>query len=167
MPSHENRKASLSEEEKLAVLWLLKDGLSGVERLAEIFLAGPAAPTNGEIDTILEGDTNALAGMLRQKALTVFAAPNVSNRGVQLLTACSPYLTPDEREHALDLVKRTCQSPSDDYLLSEALAGARRFGLALWPDDGFRQALCRLVDHKRWAIADLAAELLATGGGSA
>jgi hypothetical protein len=125
------------------------------------------ALTNAEVDAVLQADRNALASMLRQKALGVFAVPTSDDRGVRLLTVCSPYLTSDERERALQVVKRACQFPKDDEVLSEALASARLFGLPLWPDDDFREALCRIVDHKRWAIADLAAELLATERASA
>jgi hypothetical protein len=161
MSSYENRESSLAGGEALAVRWLLEDGLPGVERPQQIFLGGPA-PTNGEISTILHADGNALASMLRQKGLGVFAMPSLDDRGVRVLSACSPYLTPDERAHALKLVKRTCKLSKDDKVLSEALGSVRLFGLPLWPDDEFREALCGMIDHKHWAIADLAADLLAT-----
>ena len=92
----------------------------------------------------------------------MFAMPSLDDRGVRVLSACSPYLTPDERAHALKLVKRTCKLSKDDKVLSEALGSVRLFGLPLWPDDEFREALCGMIDHKHWAIADLAADLLAT-----
>jgi hypothetical protein len=155
------RKASFQEDEALALQWLLEDGLPGVDNAAQIFLSG-LAPTNAEVDGILQGSGKAVLKVFRQRALVVLSASKLDEDGIRVLTACSRYLSLDERNLALGLVKDTCEFQQDDQLLSEALASVRRFELPLWPDNGFRKALTGIVDHKRWAIADLAAEILAS-----
>jgi hypothetical protein len=161
---HERRRPSLDEDEKLALQWLLEDSLPETQGPVDVFLADPA-PTNWEIDEAFNADRTALAGIFRQKGLGALTAANLGGEGVRLLGACSPYLTPDERERALDLIKGKCISPQNDEALSDALVATRQFGLSLWPDETFRQTLCRTLDHKRWAIADLAAEILASRQG--
>jgi hypothetical protein len=164
--NYEARKASIEESEGLAIRWLLEDALPEVKNPARVFLSEPA-PTNGEVDAILEGDSNSLTKILRKRALDVFSGTGLDGRGIHRLATCFQYLTPDERRLALDLVKRTCESPKDNEVLSEALAHARGFGLPLWPDRGFRDALCKIVDHRSWAVADSAAEILASEGRNA
>ena len=113
-----------------------------------------------------EGNGKAVPDVFRQRASAVLSAPNLDVEAIRLLAACSRYLALDERNLALGLVKGVCESQKDDQVLSEALASVRRFGLPLWPDNCFRKALSGIVDHKRWVIADLAADILATAQAS-
>lgn len=160
LPGYAKRKAVRSVDELLAMHWLIEDRLDENDLPASLFLAD-ASPANEEVDAILAADADGLAHILRNRVLCIMEAPVLEEGGIRLVAACFRYLGPDERQRAFDAIIRTCQATKDDDVLFEALDSVRRYQLPIIPEGAFREVLGGLVDHKRWAISDLAADLFA------
>jgi hypothetical protein len=141
----------------LALRWLLLDRLSGNDSAVQVIMNEPT-PTNDYIDGLVEAKTDGLIALLRGKAEEVLQRDSVGAEEVRVLRACADFLTPEDKVRAVGRIKICCRS-SDESDVIAGLSAVRWFCAGMPRDDELTEIALRLIDHKRWAIADKAADI--------
>ena len=151
------RHARVPFDEMVALRWLLLDRLSGNDAAVEVLMNEPD-PTNEYIDALIEAKTDGLIAQLRGRAEGVLQRDSIGAEEVRTLRGCADFLTTDEKARAIGRIKICCRS-SDESDVIDGLSAAKWFAAGQPPDEELTELAIGLTEHKRWAIADKAADL--------